>query len=159
MKTPVEVLQNLIKDIRIAMMTTLDKGNYFHSRPMVTHEGDKLEDGLWFITSEKSPKVLELMLKYKVSLTYQKGNSFAAIAGKGEIIKDKAKLKEIWSPAYNAWFPKGVDDPDICLIKVTPMNAEYWDSPSTSFTYALKVVNNILGKENKEVGEHEKVDF
>ena len=28
-----------------------------------------------------------------------------------------------------AWFPKGEDDPEIALIRVTAEKAEYWDAP------------------------------
>ena len=45
---------------------------------------------------------------------------------KVELVEDKDKLDELWSMAYNAYFEKGKEDPQVQLIKVVPHGAEYW---------------------------------
>jgi general stress protein 26 len=40
-------------------------------------------------------------------------------------------MEELWSPLHRAWFPKGLDDPNIALLQVEVDRAEYWDSPSS----------------------------
>ena len=34
------------------------------------------------------------------------------------LLKDKAKARELWTPAARSWFPKGVDDPHLSLTDV-----------------------------------------
>ena len=158
-KQHVEKIKELIKDIKFAMFTTLDQDFKMHSRPMATHEGDNVENELWFITSDTSPKVFEIFAQHRIGLAYQKDYSFVTISGKAEVVKDHKKLDEIWSPAYNAWFPKGKSDPDICLIKVTPETGEYWTTPSKTLTYAVKFLSNVVRGEKTDIGDHEKVNF
>ncbi len=76
---------------------------------------------LWFFSKDGTPKVDEVLHDEHVLLAYSepKGQNYVSIAGRGEIVRDKAKIKELWSEPVRTWFPKGVDDPAICLIKVT----------------------------------------
>ena len=37
-------------------------------------------------------------------------------------------MKAIWKEPYKVWFPKGPDDPEIVLVEVDLMEAEYWDN-------------------------------
>ena len=48
-------LYELIKDVKIAMMTTVDTDGTLHSRPMHNKEADEHGD-LWFFTQIQSPK-------------------------------------------------------------------------------------------------------
>ncbi len=48
-------LYAMIKDIRIAMMTTIDADGMLHSRPMYAQEADEHGD-LWFFTRIQSPR-------------------------------------------------------------------------------------------------------
>jgi general stress protein 26 len=43
------------------------------------------------------------------------------------LLKAVAKNWEYWF-ADRAWFPDGVDDPEICLLRVKVDSAYYWDS-------------------------------
>jgi len=42
------------------------------------------------------------------------------VAGTAEIIHDMAKKKELWNPIAKAWFPDGVDDPELTVLEVMP---------------------------------------
>src|SRR3546814_13149145 len=44
-------------------------------------------------------------------------------------------MRRLWSEAVRVWFPKGLDDLDLALLRVTVEKAEYWDSPSATMTY------------------------
>ena len=39
------------------------------------------------------------------------------------------KAKQLWSPLYRTWFPKGLEDPNLILLKVHVQEAEYWHAP------------------------------
>ena len=51
-----------------------------------------------------------------------------SIFGTAEILFDKNKVEEMWTPIAKAWFTEGKDDPAISLIKVTPQEGYYWDT-------------------------------
>jgi hypothetical protein len=51
-------------------------------------------------------------------------------------------------------FPKGPDDPDLVLLKVKVVKAEYWDSVNSS----VNLLSYLAGR-RPTAGEHEQVDF
>jgi len=50
-----------------------------------------------------------------------------AIEGSAELIRDKAAFKAHWTRDLERWFDKGVDTPNIVLIKVNANRITYWD--------------------------------
>ena len=67
-------LYELIKDVKIAMMTTVDTDGTLHSRPMHNQEADEHGD-LWFFTQIQSPKTTELSRDSEVNLAYSDPSS------------------------------------------------------------------------------------
>ena len=58
-----------------------------------------------------------------------------------------------------AWFPKGIDDPDVALLKVAIDAAEYWDAPNSTMIHAYGYLKARLTGEAPEPGGNEKVSF
>jgi general stress protein 26 len=140
-KESIAKLNELIKDIEIAMLTTYDQDGSLHSRPMATQ---KVEfDGLlWFFTRASSHKVQEIEREHHVNLAYSAPDKqrYVSVSGMARLVKDRPKMEELWNPVYKAWFPDGLDDPDLALLKVSVEHAEYWDSPSSFAAQVIKFV-------------------
>ncbi len=64
----IERLRDLIKGIKIAMMTTVGDSGTLHSRPMGTQQTESDGD-LWFFTGRPSGKTHELALYQLLYLT------------------------------------------------------------------------------------------
>ena len=126
-------LWELIKDIKIAMLTTEDADGVLRSRPMATQQAE-FEGDLWFFTGASSRKVREASRHHEVNLSYAEpgSNKYVSVSGTASVVHDAAKAKELWNPIYTAWFPEGLEDPNLALLKVEVHKAEYWDSPSSS---------------------------
>ena len=132
----------LVKDIRIAMMTTVAKDNTMSSRPMAVQ--DKPFDGtLWFLTRSTSEKIDEIEEDSHVTLTFaEPGDStYIALKGRAHVNQDRAKIKELWNPMYKAWFPKGEDDPEIAVLRVDVSEADYWEA--SGLKQVLQLLQNI----------------
>jgi general stress protein 26 len=157
----VQKLRELIKDVRVAMMTTAEPDGTLHSRPMATQETE-FEGELWFFTSIQSAKVNEVRQNRHVNLSYADpdGNRYVSISGMAEIVRDRNKAQELWNPLHKAWFPKGLDDPELALMKVRVEKAEYWDSPSSSMVQLIGFARAIATGNRYEAdrGEHGKVN-
>jgi len=50
------------------------------------------------------------------------------VSGRASLVKDAARIEEMWSGRLKAWFPDGKKDPDLALLRVQVDRAEYWDS-------------------------------
>jgi len=126
---PAAKLNELINGVEYAMLTTVRPDGTLHSCPMATAEAES--DGvIWFFSGNNTEKVEAIKTDRRVNLAYSDFNSqrYVSITGEAEPVRDHVKAKEMWKPLYKAWFPNGVEDPNLILLKVVVMSAEYWDA-------------------------------
>ena len=79
-----------------------------------------------------------------------------SITGTAELVREKAKIEELWKPEFRAWFPKGTDEPDIALLRLGIEKAEYWDSPSSTVAHVVSFVSALIKGERANPGENKK---
>ncbi|GAL86442.1 pyridoxamine 5'-phosphate oxidase [Sporocytophaga myxococcoides] len=122
-------LHDMIKDIKIAMLTTVESNGCLRSVPMTTMQTE-CEGLVWFFTNFDSQKVEDIRINSCINVTYSdiQKNVFVSVTGKAEVVKDPLKMQELWKPVLTAYFPGGLEDPDLGLLKVSIDEAEYWDS-------------------------------
>ena len=152
----IKKLSELIKDIDIAMLTTVDEDGSLRSRPMGTQEVE-FDGDLWFMTAIDTGKANEILRESRVNVSYAKpgDNRYVSVSGTAVLIDDKAKIDELWSPIYKAYFPEGQDDPRLRLIKVRVEKAEYWESLGLISTI-IGFTQAMLGKES-DIAENQKI--
>lgn len=154
-------LREMIKDIDFCMMTTIDENGDLHSRPMSVN-GEVDPDGdLWFFTGVSSHKVSEIakLPKVNVSFADPENQNYVSISGTAQLVRDRAKIEELWKPEFKMWFPEGKDDPEIALLRVNLEKAEYWDSPSSTIGYALNFLSSLVTGKEADGGENKKLEF
>ena len=151
----------MIRDVQVAMMVTLDEGARMRARPMRAVLVKDFLGTLWFFTSQPSPKAQEVQRDDRVLLAYADPDSqnYVAVSGTAQVVRDPQKQKELWSEPLRAWFPGGPEDPKAALIKVEVEGAEYWDAPSSTFVHAYGYVKARLTGEPPQAGENDKVAF
>lgn len=151
---------DIIRDVEIAMMVTMDDEGRFRGRPMraVKQEFDGV---IWFFTKDHTPKVEEVEEDERTLLSYADPHkqNYVSISGHVQVVRDAAKQKELWSEPLRVWFPGGPEAPEVALMKVTVDGAEYWDSPSSTFVHAYGYIKSITTGKPPSAGENEKVDF
>ncbi len=127
----VKKLADLINDIEFAMLTTVEPDGSLRSRPMATQKIE-FDGNLWFFTDADSAKAHEVAREQHVNVSYAKPDDqkYVSVSGVAQLVNDPAKAKELWNPIYKAWFPNGLDDPRLALLRVQVQKAEYWDTPS-----------------------------
>ena len=157
----IEKLAELMKDIEFRMLTTQDQDGELRSRPMALQQTD-FDGDLWFFTGKSTEKTTEIREERHVNVSFADpdDNKYVSISGTASIVDDRAKAKELWSPILKAWFPKGLEDPDLTLLKVTISKAEYWDAPHSTVAQAFAFVKSaVTGKPPAKLGDHEKVEL
>lgn len=138
-------LWSMIKDIHTAMLTTIDADGSLRARPMAGVQKD-FDGVLWFFTRAGAHKVLEIAAHHAVNLAYANPDAqrYVSVSGHAELSRDKAKAGELWSDATAPWFPKGLDDPELALLKVTVDKGEYWDAQTSAMVHAYGTVKSKL---------------
>lgn len=154
-------LRELIEHIETAQLVTMDTDGVMRSRPMATQQIDE-EAELWFFTTDYSAKVDNVLVHPEVCVTYADPakNSYVSVSGKAELVRDREKMRQMWRPILKAWFPQGVDDPDLALLRVDIVDAQYWDSTSSKLVNLFGLIKALATGESAagKVGENEKVE-
>jgi general stress protein 26 len=144
-------LRKLMKDIRVGMLTTVDREGRLHSRPMMTSDV-QFDGDLWFIARATSGLADHIGTNPHVNVAYAdpKGDEYVSVSGLASLVRDDTRLKELWSGRHKAWFPEGKKDPDLTLLKVNVEGAEYWDARSDAVELAQFVKSHPLGVSAEE---------
>lgn len=131
-------LATMIRGIKVAMLTTLGPDGTLRSRPMASQEAD-FDGTLWFFAKASSEKMSEIRQNPQVNASYvsTEDHHYVSLTGHASVVQDREKMQELWSPVYRAWFPQGLDDPELALLRVDVEQAEYWDMLSSSMVNLL----------------------
>lgn len=148
----IEKFRDLVKDVTICMFTTMDENNDLTSRPMFTSDVDD-EGNVWFFTNEFSEKINEVSKDNLVHLIYSHPvkNIYVDVKGTCSLIIDRKKMEELWDPALKNWFPQGLEDSKICLIKVATETAHFWNHSSSKMGLLFGMIRSLTkGDKYKE---------
>lgn len=121
-----EKFHELLKRFSTVMLVT-GKGELLHGRPMAVADLQPSCE-LTFFTSKDSTKVDEVIADGRVTVVGQDSGAFVSLSGRAEVNHDTAKIAALWKEPFKVWFPKGKDDPTLCLVVVHPEEGEYWDN-------------------------------
>lgn len=156
---PRQKLCDLLDDIKVGMLTTIDESGQLHSRPMWAVEVADDANEIWFFTRASSHKVADINGEHRVNLAFAepKRQEYVSIAGTARLVRDPARNKALWKEPFRTWFPDGLDDPDLALLQVTPTSAQYWDSPSSAMVHLFGYIKAITTGQIPQAGDNQKI--
>lgn len=120
----------LIEEIGLCMLVSHDEGGeVLRARPMSAHPR-RDEDAVYFLTDLRAHKHDEIEINETVCLAFTDSGSrsYLSVSGTANLLDDRARVAELWSPAARAFW-ESKDDPNLRILKVRPTLAEFWDSP------------------------------
>ena len=124
-------VRELLPSFKTALFVTgVRSCHEVHARPLALHGEPSSFDGtLWFFADDRSPKVYELAVDTVVSLLFQNDehSHYMQLDGTGSLSKDAGKMRELYTPSVRTYFPDGLDDPHLTLIRVDAARGAYWD--------------------------------
>jgi general stress protein 26 len=141
--------------IGIAMLASWD-GRALHARPMSAHVARE-ENAVYFLADRRHHKDDDMRKYPTVCLAFADtgGQRYVSVTGEAQVSNDRARIRDLWSTWAKAWW-SSPDDPDICLLRVTPTQAEYWDGPGKVVTSIKMAVAAATG-ERPDLGDNRKV--
>jgi len=145
-------IADLIEDIPVAMLTTRDEDGQLVSRPMAALEMDSTGT-VFFFTDLRSMKV-EQLAPCNLSFVDRDKAIYVSLSGLGEIDTSRERIKQLWSPMAEPWFPEGVESPNLAVLKVKAETAAYWDAPNSKMVRMLAVAASIAAGKPVGMGEH-----
>ncbi len=154
--TDVDRVWKLMKKIGFCMLSTHD-GEDIRARPMAAH----VEPGeaVYFLTDANSHKDDEVARDPNVGLAFADTDDqkYVSLTGRAELSNDRARIRQLWSTPAKAWWDSP-EDPSIRVLKVTPKDAQYWDSPGTVVSY-IKMFAAAATDKRPDLGKSAKVQL
>lgn len=154
-------LWELIKDIRFAMLTHRHADGSLHAHPLTTQNRSlKPGEPLYFFVSKQTEVGQRLRADGNVCLSYAdlKEDRWISVSGNATISEDMDTKKKLFNALAKAWFPGGAEDPDLELVEVRIVTAEYWDIKESKVTQLMKMATAAVTGNKPEMGEHRELN-
>lgn len=159
-------LNELVSDIRFAMFTTVNSQGVLTSRPMTVQkdpedakESAQATSHLWFFMSRTSETVSEFSSSPSVNVSFADtgDDTYVSVSGHARLVDDLVVKQRLWSKMNEAWFPQGVNDPDLALVRVEVEQAEFWNVKESKLVQIFKIAKAALSDESPTLGTHGKL--
>ena len=136
---------------------------------LVTHDGDKMRarpmrafleresNAIYFLTDARRNKDEEIARNPGINLSFANASDqkYVSVTGTAAVSNDRAKIKQLFSTPAKAWW-NSAEDPNIRVLKITPDDAEFWDTPGSVISYVKMATAAVTGS-RPEIGDNRKV--
>ena len=95
----------------------------------------------------------------QVNLSFADAGSqtYVSLTGTAAVSNDRNKIRDLFTTTAKAWWDSA-EDPNIRLLKITPDDAEFWDSPGTVVSYVKMAAAAVTGT-RPDIGDNRKVSM
>jgi len=151
----VDRVWELMQKIGFAMLVTRD-GDKLRARPMSAYL-ERDNNAVYFLTDARRHKDDEIAKNPGINLSFADASDqkYVSVTGTAVVSNDRAKIKQLFATEAKAWWDSA-DDPNIRVLKITPDDAEFWDSPGTVISYVKMAAAAVTGT-RPEIGDNRKV--
>jgi general stress protein 26 len=152
----IHTIATKIKRVRFGMFTTMDNERVLTSRPLTMQQIDG-EGNMWFFTSDEADFTHDLERNPQVNVSFSNPDEhlYLSVTGQAYLLKDRAKARELWNPQARAWYPGGLEDPHLALIRVRIHTAEYWDASASKMKQLVQLATTaVTGRAPVAMGKH-----
>ena len=130
MRNHEQTIGNLIDKQKNAFIASVDGDGFPTMKAMLSPRKRNGIREFWFSTNTSSIRVAQYRENPKASVYFYDKRFFRGVMLKGtmEVLEDTATKEEIWESGDTIYYPKGVTDPDYCVLKITVHNGRYYSN-------------------------------
>ena len=134
-----KTIGNLIDKQSVAFIGSVDPKGFPNMKAMLPprkHDGIKI---FYFTTNTSSMRVAQYRKNPKASVYFCDKRFFRGVMliGTVEVLEDDASKEMIWQEGDTIYYPKGVHDPDYCVLRFTSKTGRFYSNfKSESFDIA-----------------------
>ena len=130
MRDSAKTIGNLIDKQTTAFISYIDSDGYPVTRAMLMpRERDGIKT-FFFSTNTSSNKIKCFAQNAKASVYFMDKRFFRGVClcGTAEVLTDAESKERIWHKGDELYYPKGVTDPDYCVIKLNVEKGRYYSN-------------------------------
>ncbi|NOY59521.1 MAG: pyridoxamine 5'-phosphate oxidase family protein [Calditrichaeota bacterium] len=130
MRDAVQTIGNMIDKAAVSIISSVDEAGFPNTKAMFP---PRKRDGIkhiYFTTNTSSMRVKQYTDNPKACVYFYDKRFFRGVMLKGtmKVLHDKISKEMIWRDGDEMYYPKGVTDPDYCVLKFTAQNGRYYSN-------------------------------
>ena len=131
-----KAIADLIEKQSISFIASIDRDGFPNMKAMLSPRKKEGKKVFYFTTNTSSMRVAQFQVNPKASIYFCDKTQFRGVMliGMVEVLCDAESKEMIWQDGDTMYYPKGVTDPDYCVLRFTAKTGRYYsDFKSENF--------------------------
>lgn len=130
MRDPEKTIGGIIDKAGVSLISSVDETGFPNTKAMLPPRKREGIKHLYFTTNTSSMRVKQYSENPKACVYFFDKRFFRGVMLRGtmQIRQDKKSKVMIWKDGDEMYYPKGVTDPDYCVLKFTAENGRYYSN-------------------------------
>ncbi|MGE5328780.1 MAG: pyridoxamine 5'-phosphate oxidase family protein [Deltaproteobacteria bacterium] len=130
MRDAVVTIGNLIDKAGNAIISSIDSEGFPNTKAMLPPRKREGIRHIYFSTNTSSMRVKQYIDNPKSCIYFYDKRFFRGVMLKGmmEVLQDSQSKEMIWNNGDEMYYPKGVTDPDYCVLRFTAENGRFYSN-------------------------------
>ena len=128
MRDAENTIGNLIDKQSVSLISSMDGDGFPNTKAMLPPRKREGIKAFWFTTNASSMRVSQYRANPNACVYFFDKRFFrgAMLKGTMEVLEDAESKEMIWREGDAMYYPKGVTDPDYCVLKFTARSGRYY---------------------------------
>lgn len=128
LKDAIKTIGNLIDKQGVSFISSVGNDGFPYTKAMLPPRKREGIKTFYFTTNTSSMRVSHYLKNNKACIYFCDKRFFRGVMLKGimEPLEDAKSKKMIWQEGDTLYYPKGVTDPDYCVLKFTAESGRYY---------------------------------
>jgi general stress protein 26 len=133
MRNTEHTIGNLIDKQGVSFIASVDEEGFPNMKAMLPPRKREGIREFWFTTNTSSMRVAQYRGNAAACIYFYDKRFFRGVMlkGKMEVLEDAESKETIWRDGDTTYYPKGVTDPDYCVLKFTAQTGRYYSNFSS----------------------------
>ena len=130
MRDASSTIGNLIDKAGVSIISSVDEDGFPNSKAMLPPRKREGIKHIFFTTNTSSMRVKQYTKNPKACVYFFDQRFFRGVMLRGtmKVLRDSASRQSIWKNGDELYYPKGVTDPDYCVLRFTAQNGRYYSN-------------------------------
>jgi general stress protein 26 len=125
-----KTIGTIIDKVKVSLIGSIDEQGYPNAKAMLPPRKREGIKNIYFTTNTSSMRVKQYAANPKACVYFFDSRFFRGVmlTGTMEILQDDASKRMIWKDGDEMYYPKGVTDPDYCVLKFTAQRGRHYSN-------------------------------
>ena len=130
MRDAEKTIGNIIDKATVAIISSVDEDGFPNTKAMLPPRKREEIKKIFFTTNTSSMRVKQYSENPKACIYFFDKRFFRGVMLKGtmKVLQDSKTKRMTWKDGDEMYYPKGVTDPDYCVLIFTAQNGRYYSN-------------------------------